>query len=133
MHATIGLAQLEKIDSILPKRRQLGQTYTRIIEELPNVTPAREPANYVQNYANYVIKFDVILNTDLIKKKLIERSIPTTISAYCIHKQPIYKGIKGDYPVAEYAYNYSFSLPINTLMNKDAVYYVCEILERFVL
>lgn len=136
IHAAVGLAQLDKLNGILEKRRKLGLEYNRIIEEMPNVTPPREPIDYTQNFGNYVIKLDVTLDTEHIKRKLGEREIPTTIGTYCIHQQPMYCSIEGighSYPVAEYAYSYGISLPITTKMNLDTIYYICEMLERFVV
>lgn len=132
IHAAIGLAQLDKIENILAKRRSIGKEYTKIIEDIPNVTPAREPLGYVHNFSNYVIKLDVNMNTAAIKSRLEEREIPTTVGTYCLHKNPIYN-FKGKYPVAEYAYQYGISLPITSKMNYDDVYYICEMLERLVV
>lgn len=132
IHAAIGVSQMFKIDELLDKRRRLAKEYTRVIENIQNVTPAREPIGAEQNYANYVIKLDVNKDPVALRAKLRERHIPTTIGTYCLHKQSVY-GFDGDYPVAEYAYRYGISLPINSFMKKDDVLYVCEMLERFLL
>ena len=133
IHAAIGLAQMDKISIIIEKRRYLAGLYNKFIDELPNVTPPREPLDCKQNYSNYVIKLDVHMDTDNIKRRLRERDIPTTIGTYCIHKQPMYNITDADYPVAEYAYKYGICLPLNGSMNNDDVYYICEMLERFVV
>jgi perosamine synthetase len=131
VHAAIGLGQMGKIDNIIEQKRRLGKEYTKLLESVPNVTPQREPQGCCQNYHNYVIKLDVNIDVDALKKRLEEREITTTIGTYCVHYQPMYN-IKGKFPVAEYAYEYGISLPINSKMTIENVQYICEIIERFV-
>lgn len=136
MQAAIGLAQLEKINETIVKKREIGSVYLKGLEDLKNVIQL--PLELVERAQNVFWVFGVVLrdknySADLIMDELKKRGIGTRHFFYPIHKQPAL--IKMGYFEGEDDNSYSnsinlsnkgFYLPSGVGLNKEQQKYVID-------
>ena len=90
MQAAIGLAQLEKIDATVIRKRVIGNKYYEAFKGYPNIILQENHTDYAHNI--YWI-FGIVMNdgkhdADYMMNKLKEYGIETRHFFYPIHKQP---------------------------------------------
>lgn len=90
MQAAIGLAQLEKIDRTLIKKREIGNKYYNAFKEFKNIILQTNKTAYADNI--YWV-FGIVMNdgkhdADYMMKVLGEHGIETRHFFYPMHKQP---------------------------------------------
>jgi perosamine synthetase len=93
LQAAIGLAQLERLDEFVVKKRSMGQSYTKLLSECPNLQLPIAQTPYAQNiYWVYgiVLRDEFPLDAQSVMAKLGEHKIGTRPFFYPMHKQPIY-------------------------------------------
>ena len=126
INSAIGLAQLKKVEWMRKKREEIAQKYTSAFIRT-KVTPPIIKSDRETSWHLYVIKVN---NRDELFEKLRENGIGTSVHFIPVHKHPYYKktyGYKdGDYPVANYVYEKSLSLPIYPSLNDDEVDYIID-------
>ena len=116
LQAALGLAQLEKIDSHILKKREIGQAYQYGLKNLDGFQLPLAKTEYAENI--YWI-FGLVAETQELceqtVRKLNEQQIGTRPFFWCMHEQPIFKsmGLFKDekYPVAEKMSRNGFYLP----------------------
>ncbi len=116
LQAALGLAQLEKIDSHILKKREIGQAYQDGLKNLDGFQLPLAKTDYAENI--YWI-FGLVAETqglcEQTVRKLNEQQIGTRPFFWCMHEQPIFKsmGLFKDekYPVAEKMSRNGFYLP----------------------
>lgn len=134
MSATLGLAQLKKLDFVIKERRKIASWYTKYLFQHGDIiqTPQIAEGN-THTWFVYVIK---ILNKEVLRdeiiKKLQNSGISTKPYLPSIHLFSFYKNKygykKGDFPVSEEVSNYSLAIPFYIgLREKDVIYIVDKI------
>jgi perosamine synthetase len=116
LQAALGLAQLEKIDSHIIKKREIGQAYQT---GLKNVNGFQLPLAKTEYAENIYWIFGLVAETQELceqtVRKLNEQQIGTRPFFWCMHEQPIFQsmGLFKDekYPVAEKMARNGFYLP----------------------
>ena len=116
LQAALGLAQLEKIDSHILKKREIGQAYQSGLKNLEGFQLPLAKTEYAENI--YWI-FGLVAETQELceqtVRKLNEQQIGTRPFFWCMHEQPIFQsmGLFKDekYPVAERMARNGFYLP----------------------
>lgn len=118
MQAAIGLAQLERLDEFVVKKRAMGRRYAELLENLPGVQQPLPQTEYSQNiYWVYGMVLDesIDLDAEKVMKLLANRGIGTRPFFYPMHQQPILRRLglfEGEqYPVAERISRQGFYLP----------------------
>ena len=108
LQAAIGLAQLERLDEFVERKRKMGAFYTAALKDIAGITLPIEKTEYAQNiYWVYGIVLDNEIEADnrTFQKKLAEHEIGSRTFFWCMHEQPVYqeRGLfEGEkYPVAE--------------------------------
>jgi UDP-4-amino-4,6-dideoxy-N-acetyl-beta-L-altrosamine transaminase len=124
LQAALGLSQMKRLDDFVSVRHQLAARYDKLLEDLPIITPYRDPSHY-SAFHLYVIR----LKLDLIKSThaqifcyLKEMGIGVNLHYIPVHMQPYYarQGFSiGDYPVAEEYYQEAISLPLYSSMRLE--------------
>ena len=108
IQAAIGLAQLERLDETLIRKRALGARYRCALAGLNGLQLPADDVGYAQN--DYWV-FGVVLDDDIamdaveVAKALAAKGIGTRPFFWCMHEQPIFEksGLFAaeTYPVAE--------------------------------
>lgn len=126
INSALGLAQLNKVDWMNERRAEIARKYTEAFRGTkvipPTIKPDRETSWHL-----YVIKVN---NRDDLFETLREEGIGTSVHFIPVHKHPYYKKTYGyrdeDYPVANYIYEKSLSLPIYPGLTDEEVNYVID-------
>lgn len=112
MQAAVGLAQMERIDHFLEKKRWIAHTYNKLLKNIPGIIlPPHEPwARTV--YWMYSILTDrpFKYNRDELMKKLSLENIETRPFFYPLHKLLPYKS-KHKYVKSEFLSIHGINLP----------------------
>jgi perosamine synthetase len=134
LQAALGLAQLEKIDSHILKKREIGQAYQSGLKNLEGFQLPLAKTEYAENI--YWI-FGLVAETQELCEqtvsKLNEQQIGTRPFFWCMHEQPIFKsmGLFKDekYPVAEKMARNGFYLPSGLGMELNQISNILNVLK----
>jgi dTDP-4-amino-4,6-dideoxygalactose transaminase len=135
LSAALGEVQIQRLDEILAKRRQVAEWYNQRLSQIENVKiPFIHKNTTRMSWFVYVIRILPPLQRDSVMQKLKEYDIPSRPYFTPIHLQPYYCdqfGYKeGDFPVTEKLGEQSLALPFSSVMSEEEVDYVCDRLQK---
>ncbi|RVT39920.1 DegT/DnrJ/EryC1/StrS aminotransferase family protein [Sphingobium algorifonticola] len=125
--AAIGLAQMERIDAILFRKRQIGALYRQLLQDCPV---------HFQHIQDNVVSSDWLVSLllpsksdrDTLMKSMRNRNIDSRPVFYCAHQMPMYDcGLA--YPVSEHIAKSGISLPSYPALSDDDVAKVVDVLK----
>ena len=93
LQAAMGVAQLERLDEFLNKKRQIGQWYNELLSGIKNIQLPLQELPYAQNiYWVYGIVLEDNISFDAFEamKRLSTLGIGTRPFFYPMHKQPVF-------------------------------------------
>lgn len=133
LQAAVGLAQLERLDEFVEKKRWIGKYYTENLKDVKGIILPKEMDDNAENiYWVYGVLLDNsvdITNRDICKL-LGEKGIGTRTFFWCMHEQPVYKDMgffKGEkYPDAEYLARKGFYIPSGLALQEEQMAQVVE-------
>lgn len=135
MQAAIGLAQLEKLDEHIKKKRYIGQKYNEGLKGLRGFQLPQVKTDYAENiYWVYglVAETETLANETV--KKLSEAKIGTRPFFWCMHEQPVFQKMglfkNEKYPVAEKLARNGFYVPSGLGLSKEEIESVCNALMK---
>lgn len=118
LQAAVGLAQLERLDEFIQRKRAMGSYYTEKLRGIDGLLLPIEKTDYADNiYWVYGLVLDRHIQADnkAVQKMLAEEGIGTRTFFWCMHEQPVYKKeglFAGEtYPNAEYLARKGFYIP----------------------
>jgi perosamine synthetase len=138
LQAALGVAQLEKLDNTVIRKREIGLRYHQNLKSQDYFQlPVQETA-FAKNI--YWVFGLVILNSRVegeeMIKKLAEAGIGSRPFFWCMHEQPIFKKMglfSGEmYPVAERLARKGFYLPSGIALTDAEIDEVCATLHRLI-
>lgn len=137
MQAAIGVAQLERIDDIVEKKRWIGETYSELLKDIDLIELPLRKTEYCENiYWVYAITLkDECLNTAKeVMRELREYGIGTRPFFYPMHKQPVFHKM-GMYlneklPNSEKLYERGFYIPSGLALTKAQIKEVSDALHK---
>ena len=114
--AAVGVAQLEKADEIVDRRRELARRYTDLLAEVDGILPPRAPdgvGHTFQSYCVYVDSGDDDTRDRLIEA-LAERGIETQIGTYALQCTEAFADAErgGDLETSRDLYRNLLTLPV---------------------
>jgi len=128
LQAAVGIAQLEKLDEFIIKKRWIGKLYSDLLKDVDEIQLPLEKTEYAENiYWVYglVIKKGNKFNAVKVMNKLREKGIGTRPFFYPLHKQPVFnqKGLflHEYHPVAERLSEYGFYIPSGLNLTKSHI------------
>jgi perosamine synthetase len=118
LQAAIGLAQLERLDEFVIKKKNMGKYYTEKLKDMESIQLPLEKTSYADNiYWVYGIVLNDQLNFDADKmmKHLAAKNIGTRPFFFPMHEQPVFHKMglfeNESYPVAERISRKGFYVP----------------------
>ena len=118
MQAALGVAQLEKIDQVVEKKRYIGSVYNKLLKDIDVINLPIFQLSYCKNiYWVYAItlKDDYSKTAREVMEELGEHKIGTRPFFYPMHKQPVFHKMGlflGDaFPNSESLYEKGFYIP----------------------
>ncbi len=125
IQAAIGLAQLERINEIIDKKRQIASWYFEGLNGKNGVTFNKEISNTLSSYWMCTIMLKSRDKRDKMREHLKERGIETRPTFYPIHSFDMYK-TEGVFPIAENIAYRGINLPSYPSLNKENVDYIVQ-------
>ena len=128
--AAIGLAQLERADELISKKRKIADLYNEELKGLP-LTPHYEKEDVFHTYWMYSV---LVENSDIrnkLREYLAEKGIETRPTFYPIHTMPMYSQKFQRYTVAENIGWRGINLPSWPELTKNQIHYICNEISKF--
>lgn len=137
LQAALGLAQLERLDEFIEKKRSMGLRYTELFNEILGIQLPVTRLNYAENiYWVYgiVLKKEIGINAEEAMQYLIKNGIGTRPFFYSMHQQPVLQRIglfEGEsYPVAEYISKQGFYIPSGMALTEQQIASTVKIVKK---
>jgi perosamine synthetase len=128
--AALGVAQVEKLDSLLERRDAVASLYEEGLTGLEGVrTPIAARGAERRSWFVYAVTLDAAIDRDATIRALAERGVASKAYLPCIHLYPHLRELgwsEGQFPAAEAASAHSLALPFFTAMSEGQVARVCQ-------
>ena len=126
INAAFSIAQLEKTDELIKRRKKIAEIYDKELKECHNITTPVKKREHI--YTQYIIKINK--NRDSFARELLERGIHTSLHYIPIRGLSYYKNkysLKvNDFPNALKTYQQVLSLPIYHSLSDEEMQYICN-------
>jgi len=131
LQAALGVAQLEKLDEHIQRKREIGKLYQ---DGLQGIKKFQLPLKATEYAENIYWVFGLVAESESLKQKMVsalnEMKIGTRPFFWCMHEQPVFTAMglfKGEhYPVAEMLARNGFYIPSGLALTNAEVNYVCD-------
>ena len=141
LQAAVGVAQLERLNEFVERKRKMGKYYTERLQEINGAILPIEKTDYSNNiYWVYGIVLDKNIKADnrMVQKLLAEKGIGCRTFFWCMHEQPVFRNrhlLSDDvYPNAEYLARKGFYIPSGLALTEEqmnrVVLKVTEVLDK---
>jgi perosamine synthetase len=128
--AALGVAQVEKLDSILARRQAVADLYEQGLAGIEGVRmPISGRGQERRSWFVYTVRLDPAIDRDATIARLAERGIASKAYLPCIHLFPHLRELgwrQGQFPAAEAAAAVSLALPFFTSLGEGQVARVCQ-------
>jgi len=128
--AAIGLAQLERLDGFIVRKREIAERYKARLQGLP-VTVQPEAAGVYNSYWMVTVLVEQAEMRDPLRRQLAEAGIETRPAFYPIHTMPMYSHRYQRNPVAEGIAWRGINLPSFPGLTDADVDRVCDAVHAF--
>jgi len=134
IQAALGLAQIERIDEFVAKKRAMGKIYTELLSGLQDLIqlplPSTDYADNIYWVYGIVLKEKSALNAETMMRKMSQLGIGTRPFFYPMHMQPVFKKanmfVGESYPVAESIAENGFYIPSGLALTEEQMNIVAE-------
>jgi perosamine synthetase len=134
IQAALGLAQVERWDESVIRKREMGALYTDLLKDLPGFTLPPAKTAYADNIYWVFGLLSKNKSAEARMKQLGEQGIGTRPFFYPMHLQPVFKTMglfAGEsYPVAEQLAEYGFYLPSGLALTDEQIRTVAQTLKN---
>jgi perosamine synthetase len=128
--AAIGVAQVERLDTLLAGRDAVAMAYAQRLAEIEGVeVPSAGAGHEKRSWFVYVVRLPDDADRDAVIARLAERGVASKAYLPCIHLFPQLRELgyrEGQFPVAEAASAHSLALPFFPELGEEQVDRVCQ-------
>jgi perosamine synthetase len=128
--AALGVAQVEKLDSLLERRAGVAAMYAERLAGIEGLrTPMPSRGSELRSWFVYTVRLPQGIDRDAVVARLAERGVASKAYLPCIHLFPHLRQLgyrEGQFPVAEAAAADSLALPFFPAMDEAKVERVCQ-------
>ena len=132
LQAALGLAQLERIEELLERKREIFEWYEKALKDVEKIE-----LNYEAEWAKNVFWMVCIeiedcteAKRDKLIAKLKEKGIDSRPYFYPISDMPMYKNKINNTPIVHKIYKRGFCVPSYFDLKKEDVLWICDNLKR---
>lgn len=132
LQAAIGMAQMERIDRLLERKRMHGLLYRALLGRIKGITlqTLKTWANPVFWVNGIVLNDDIPMDAQALAGKLLEKGVQTRPFFWPMHEQPVFhqKGLFKEerHPVSERLARRGVYLPSGMALTEDQIHLVCH-------
>lgn len=131
LEAALGLAQMERSDEFLMKKRKFNKIYREELKSINFICFQEEYKNAESSRWLSCIIFEKAIDIPTLQKELKDKGIPTRRIFMPVTEFPPYKKYKRAVYANSYRiYERGLCLPSSTLNSEDDIRYVCKVLEE---
>lgn len=128
--AAIGLAQIERADDIIVKKKSIAKKYNELLQGLPvTFQPDREDSTNA--FWMYTILVDTVKTRDTLMEYLSSKLIETRPTFYPVHTMPMFSNQYKKFNVAEDISIRGINLPSYPEISDEDLKYVCDSIKEF--
>jgi perosamine synthetase len=139
LQAALGVAQLERLDKFLEKKRWIGHLYNKLLSDLQGVLLPLPSTDYAENiYWIYglVLKDSINFDGQEAMKRMAEQGVECRQFFYPLHQQPALKELglfkQQYYPVAEKISQRGFYIPSGLALTEKQITQVANSLIKII-
>ena len=122
LQSAVGVAQMDKLSSIISSRRELASGLTARLSALADIRLPSEPKWGGHIFQSYVVLLDEALDRDGAIDAMKTRGVEATMGTYALHDQPFFQrqyGYQaGQLPNSHAAFTRSITLPLYPQMTE---------------
>ena len=134
LQAAIGLVQLQRLDKMLCRRRELAQRYSERLSALGWIRPPQEPSYCRHNFQSYMARLtsDAPVTRDQLMQELLDQGVSTRRGIMAIHRERSYHDARWDgrLPETDLVADTAIILPLFYEMREEEQDYVIHGLEE---
>lgn len=126
LQAVLGIEQMKKLPARVGRKKTmlaLYQKYLKNINEIKLINTSNETSPWFIEI--------MVPDPKALQAHLKEQSIGSRLFYPAIHSQPIYKHIKGDFPMATYAGQHGLWLPSSSFLKDSDIKTICKKISDF--
>jgi perosamine synthetase len=130
LQAALGVAQIERIERVLVRKRRQARLYNSLLREVPGITVPREAtwARHIYWLYTVLIEGRYKLSRKKLMKALALRGVETRPMFYPITTMPPYRNGNHRFPVAERISKRGLSLPSFPLLKENRIREICAVI-----
>ncbi len=100
MQAALGLCQMEELDWILERRRELAERYTEALAQMPHLEAPYDPPYAERTWQSYCVRIlpGAPLGRTELMRSLLRDGIATRRGVMAIHEEASYAGLESSHP-----------------------------------
>jgi perosamine synthetase len=130
IQAAIGLAQLQRLDGMIERRRRLALRYSEAFRKMKWLAPPVEPAGHRHNFQSYMLRLTdgTPVSRDQLMQKLLDRGISTRRGIMATHHELPYAdgSWDGKLPQTDSLTHNCLILPLFHTMTEEEQDYVID-------
>ncbi len=124
--AALGLAQIEKVNKFLEKKKLIFEYYKTKLSNLNITFQDNICSQNISSYWMICFLLDKDSQRDKLRNYLKDNGIETRPIFYPIHLMPMYKGARGDFPKSEHIAFKGINLPSYPELTQNELDYICS-------
>ncbi len=139
LQAAVGLAQLERLDEFVARKRRMGRLYTGLLKDMKSLQLPLARTDYAENiYWVYglVLRDDFPFDAEEAIGRLGKYDIGARPFFWPMHRQPVFQkmGLFKDesYPVSEMLSQRGFYIPSGVSLADEQLYKVAEVIKEVI-
>jgi perosamine synthetase len=132
LQAALGVAQMERIDRVIQRKRKNARLYNSLLKKVPGITLPSEPPWVKHVYWLYTVLIEKQFKIPRCQviEELAARGIETRPTFCPISSMPPYRNSGHQrFPVAEKISATGLSLPSSPLLNSDSIHRICDVIQ----
>lgn len=132
IRASIAIEQLKKLPTDYERRAWVRKRYLENLSDCQKIeVPFKNNKEYCSNYILPIILKDSTKdNRDLVRSKLAEDGIQTSVHYPAIHKFSVFKETEATLPITEYISDNEITLPMYAKLTDKQIDFICEKLKN---
>lgn len=131
--AAVGVAQLDKIEDIVEKRREIAHGYTDLLADVEGVDPPTEPKSAKHNFQSYCVYVEAGDDStrDALIETLADQDIETQIGTFSVNETEAFADVKtaSNLSVSKSLAQNLLTLPVAHSMTEEQQHRVVDALD----
>jgi perosamine synthetase len=137
IQAALGVAQLERLDEFIARKRRMGQRYTELLSDIPGLQLPIPQTDYADNiYWVYalVLKDEIPFDAKEAMRRLHHHQVGSRPFFWSMHEQPVFHKMglfaKESHPVSENIARRGFYIPSGIALTDEQMERVVEVVKE---